>query len=293
MWFAIGFVWSGAHLPLRVQRSLGALTGWLCYYVLRKRRTITETNIRLCFPERTASEQKALIKESFISNGIGLFEAATAWFRNPESLRQLTSVHGYENIEKALGKGSGVILLGGHFSTLDLGGALISLFIDADVMQRDHNHPLLNAVMTRSRQKFYGTTLGRKDVRGMLRCLKANRIVWYATDQDYGRKNSVFAPFFGVPAATITTTARMAKSSNATVVPFSHFRRKGKLGYDIYFHPPLKDFPTGDELADATRLNSVLEQEIRKHPEQYLWMHRRFKTPVESGALNPYNQRRG
>ncbi len=288
-WIAIVFLWCVSYLPLRLQRWLGVSIGWVSYYLMKKRRHITSVNIQLCFPELSPYEQNALIKSTFLSNGIGIFESVTGWFRDPEALRSLTQVHGYEHIEAAKSKGAGVILLGGHYSTLDLGGALVSLFIDADVMQRDHNNPLFNAVMTRSRLKHYEKALDRKDVRGMLRCLKENRIVWYATDQDYGRKNSLFVPFFGVPAATISTTARIAKSSGAAVVPFSHFRREGQLGYDIYFHPPLTQFPTDDLLADTTRLNRLLEREIRKHPDQYLWMHRRFKTTVEPESPSPYN----
>ena len=277
-WLALGFVWLIAQLPMRLQQILGATIGQLAYLLLKRRRQIAETNLRLCFPELDAPTLRALVKKTFRSNGIGLFEAATGWFRNPESLRRVTHVHGLEHLDTALAAGRGVLLLGGHFSTLDLGGSLISLYIDADVTQRPHNNPLFNEVMTRSREQRYGVALGRKDLRGLLRRLKENRTVWYAPDQDYGRRNSVFAPFFGVPTATITATARIARSSGCKVVPFSHFRREGEVGYDIYFQPALADFPSGDDMADASRVNLVLEQEIRRHPDQYLWMHRRFKT---------------
>ena len=148
-------------------------------------------------------------------------------------------------------------------------------------MQRDHNNPLMNAIMTRARERRYGTVLGARDLRGLFRSLKKNHTVWYATDQDYGRKDIVFAPFFGVDAGTITATSRIAERSGCMVVPFSHFRRQGRPGYDIYFHPALENFPGGDDLQDATRINGIIEREIRRAPDQYLWMHRRFKTRPE------------
>lgn len=290
-WCMVALVRVLALLPLRVQKWLGQLLGLLGYLFWTKRKRIAQINIRMCFPNLTTKEQARLVRATFVSNGIGLMETVSGWFRDPEELRQLTHVHGHEHIEKALSQGKGVILLGGQYSTLELGGALISLFLkNADILQRAHKNPLYNAVMTRSRRRYYGV-LDRKDLRGMLRSLKANRVVWYAVDQDNGRKNSVFAPFFGIPAATLTSTARIARKTGAIVIPFSHFRRAG-LGYDIYFHAPVADFPSDDEVKNATRLNKILETEIRRHPEQYLWTHRRFKTPPTPNTLNPYHELR-
>ncbi|PVY70352.1 KDO2-lipid IV(A) lauroyltransferase [Tamilnaduibacter salinus] len=277
-WFYLALMFCLAHLPLRVQWWLGKGIGEIAYRTMAKRRHITSTNIRACFPEKSPAQQRALVRQSYHANGIGIMEIGLAWFRKPERFRPITEVHGLEHYENALKAGNGILLLGGHYSTLDLGGSLISLVIDADVMQRDHNNPLVNAVMTRARERRYGTVLASKDLRGLFRCLKANRPVWYATDQDYGRKAAVFAPFFGIPAASITTTSRIAERTGCAVVPFSHFRRDGAPGYDIYFHPPLANFPSGDDEVDAGRVNAAIEQEIRRHPDQYLWMHRRFKT---------------
>ena len=164
-------------------------------------------------------------------------------------------------------------------------------FIEADVMQRDHNNPLMNAVMTRARERRYGNVLGAKDLRGLFRSLKKNRAVWYATDQDYGRKDIVFAPFFGIPAGTITATSRIAERSGCKVVPFSHFRRDDGPGYDIYFHPALESFPSGDDLQDATLINQTIEREVRRAPDQYLWMHRRFKTRPDENDPGFYKRR--
>jgi len=277
-WLGIGFMWLMAQLPIRVQWWLGKLIGELAYRLVARRRHITEVNIRLCFPELSAAEQQALVRKAFHSNGIGIMELGLAWFRNPRQFASITQVHGLEHVDAALARGKGILLLGGHYSTLDLGGSLVTEHIDADVMQRDHNNPLINAVMTRARERRYGMALGSRDLRGLLRQLKQNRIVWYATDQDYGRKGIVFAPFFNIPTGSITATSRIAERSGCAVVPFSHFRREDKPGYDIYFQAPLENFPSGDDLADATLVNQTIEREIRRHPDQYLWMHRRFKT---------------
>lgn len=277
-WLGLALMWLVAHLPLRWQWQIGKLTGELAWRFLPRRRHITLTNIRACFPELSPEEQEALARKSFHSNGIGMMEVALGWFRDMADLRDITRVHGLDHLDRALAGGKGVLLVGGHYSTLEMGGSLATQVMDADVMQRDHNNPLMNAVMTRSRGRRYGAVLDSKDLRGLLKRLRENRAVWYATDQDYGRKGIVFAPFFGIATGTITATSRIAERSGCAVMPFSHFRREGRPGYDIYFHPALEDFPSGDELADATRINKTIEDEIRRQPDQYLWMHRRFKT---------------
>jgi len=287
-WLGIGLMWLIAQLPIRLQWWLGRIVGLLAWKVAKRRRHITEVNIRLCFPELTEQQQAALVRNTFIANGIGILELGIAWFRDPAKLTGITSIHGLEHLERALEAGRGVLLLGGHYSTLDLGGSLVTEYIEADVMQRDHNNPLMNAVMTRARGRRYGNVLGAGDLRGLFRSLKKNRAVWYATDQDYGRKDIVFAPFFGIPAGTIIATSRIAERSGCKVVPFSHFRREDQPGYDIYFHEPLGNFPSGDDMEDATRINATIEQEIRKAPDQYLWMHRRFKTRPNANDPSVY-----
>ncbi len=291
-WMAMALMWLMAQLPIRVQWWLGSGLGRLVWRVGGSRRRITETNIRLCFPQLTEQQQSALVKQSFIANGIGVMEIGVAWFRNPSQFNAITTVRGLEHFHQALEHGKGVLLLGGHYSTLELGGRLAVESIEAAIMQRDHNNPLVNAVMTRARERRYSSVYGARDLRGLLRSLKQNLAVWYATDQDYGRKDIVFAPFFGVPAGTITATSRIAERSGCKVVPLSHFRRRGKPGYDIYFHPALENFPSGDDLVDATVINKIIEQEIKRAPDQYLWMHRRFKTRPDKDDPGFYGDKR-
>jgi len=309
IWLLLGLGQFIAWLPLRVQQMIGVVLGRLAYLLMKRRRKIAERNITLCFPLKSPLEQQQLVKNSFRSNGMGVIEALRSWYRDPETLRSTTDYRGHEHIKQALAKGKGVILLGGHYSTLDLAGGLTTLFFEADVLQRDHSNPLFNAFVTRSRLRLYQTVLDKFDLRGMLRCLKRNRIVWYATDQDYGHNNTVFAPFFGQECATLVSTMKIAKSSGAAVLPFSHFRNEQTGRYEIVVHEALENFPSdgfsGDRFSDsdlsdsgcpkssleldAERLNMILVREIRKAPEQYLWMHRRFKTQRKQGTGTIYD----
>ncbi len=276
-WLGISCLWLIAQIPLKIQVWLGKGFGILAYHLIGNRRHIAEVNIRLCFPELNPEQQKALVKKAFQSNAIGFFEAASAWFSDNERFRPITQAQGLEHLRQAQAQGKGVILLGGHYSTLDLGGALFNLFSKAASMQRDHDNPLFNLVMTRRRLRFCESLLSKDDLRGLIKLLRQGRTIWYATDQDYGKRGSVWAPFFNVPAATITATARIAAKTGAAVVPFSHFRND-QGGYDVYFGQTLAGYPSGDDEHDAATTNKIIENEIRRHPDQYLWMHKRFKS---------------
>ena len=184
----------------------------------------------------------------------------------------------------AQAQGKGVLVIGIHFSTLDLGGALHSLFFPADVVYRPHNNPLFERFMTRARSRIFGQAIDRHDLRGAVRRIKAGHTVWYSPDQDFGRDVSVFAPLFGQQAATIRLTAKLARMTGAPVVPMMFHRNPDNATYTIESLPALENFPSDDEVADATKVNQFIEQAIRKHPEQYLWLHRRFKTRPEGDS---------
>ena len=285
-WLGIAGMWVLGNLPFWAQSGLARLLGQLSYKLAKKRRHIAEVNIRLCFPELNAQQQQELVKKVFVSNSMGFIETCSCWLSSTRRQQRNTIVHGIEHVEQA--GDNGILLLGGHYSILDLAGALIAPHLrNLDTVQREHNNPLLNAVQTQSRRGFVDETISRNDMRSVIRNLKNGRIVWYAPDQDYGRKSAVFAPFFGVPAATIVGTARIAKSTGAAVIPISYFREPDGH-YHIYFSAPLSDFPSGDDVADATRVNRIIETEIRRDPAQYLWLHRRFKTRPTKGEPKLY-----
>ncbi|PSL13917.1 KDO2-lipid IV(A) lauroyltransferase [Marinobacterium halophilum] len=274
------------RLPWRWQIRLGRILGRGLYLLNGKRRHVTRTNIRLCFPELSDTEQEQMVKAVFANNGIGIFETAMAWWTPRKCLRNHVTLKGREHLDAALQQKNGVILLGAHFSTLDLGGLLFSEFYPVDAMYRRHNNPLMEQIITRGRNRFFDMTIERSDIRSVIKGLRQNHIIWYAPDQDFGSKQSVYAPFFGIPAATITATTRMVKLNKSPILMLAQHRLPDDSGYELELFPVITPFPTGDEAADAARINAEIERAIRKDPAQYMWVHRRFKThPKGKGYL--------
>jgi KDO2-lipid IV(A) lauroyltransferase len=281
-------MWSIVQLPYSLQLKMGRALGIASYYFARSRRHICAVNLKLCFPELSALEHRRLVKKTFISNGIGLIETAMAWFGDPETYRPMIKVSGLENLDLALSQGKGVLLVCPHFSTLDFGGLMTSLYQRMDVTYRPNKNPLFDAVMMNGRRRLYNQVLDRKNVRGAMRSLKSGHILWYAPDQDYGARHSVFVPFFNNQAATITATSRFARANDSPVIFCSHYRNEDDSGYHLYFSKPLENYPSEDEEADAATINRMVEAAIRKQPDQYMWLHKRFKTQAAGKAARPY-----
>ncbi len=287
VWLLIALAWAAAWLPHAWRLRLGAGLGRLSYLLARRRRHVCEVNLQVCFPELDREARRRLVRRTFVSNGIGLLEIAIAWFREPRHLRSRVSIEGLENLRAAVAKGRGVLLVAAHFTTLEIGGFLLSAHHPMAITYRAHENPLFDAVMFNRRRRRYPRVIERRDARGTLRALRDGQVVWYAPDQDYGARRAVFAPFFGVNAATITATSRFARSNDSPVLLFSHYRRADNSGYHLRIGPELSDFPSGDEYADAVRINALVEAAVREQPDQYLWLHRRFKTrPI--GITGPY-----
>lgn len=287
-WVGLGMMWLLAHLPFSWQMRTGQLLGWLSYIFARERRHVTWTNLSLCFPELDEQARRRLLRETFLSNGMGAMEVAISWCRDPENFRSRVRVTGLEHLQAAKAQGRGVLLLCCHFSTLEMGGTLFTLFEEMDVTYRENRNPLFNAVMTNGRKRHFPNVIERKNVREIYRSLQQGHILWYAPDQDYGAKISVFVPFFGVEAATIRATSRLAAANNSVVIFYSHYRDVDNQGYSLDFSAPVEGYPSGDEEADAIRINGIIEAAIRKHPAQYLWMHKRFKTQRAGKSASPY-----
>ena len=277
-WLVIGVLHLGAWLPWKLKIAAGKGLGHLAYHLARERRHFTEVNIRLAFSEKSPAEQKQLVKDSFLANGIGILEVATSLVRDVSFMQDRVTFKGREYMEEARAKGKGVLVLGVHFSVLDFGGALHGLFYPGDAIYKPHKNPVFNRFIQKGREKHYQQLIAQKDLKGLVRRIRQGHAVWYSPDQDFGRKVSVFAPFFGVEAASITMTARIARMTGAPVLPLRMHRNPDNYTYTLEYLPPLEDFPSGDDVADATRVNEIIEKMIRVHPEQYLWMHRRFKT---------------
>lgn len=283
--FVIALARAVTALPVDVALRIGGVLGAVGYRIARRRRHIAETNIALCFPELEPPARAALVRRTFRATGIALIETAMTWLRPVVPLRPRAHFCGLELLRA--GDGRGVLLIGAHFSTLDLAGALLALEAPVDAIYRPHANPLLQQLMADARTRAMGGAIERSDTRTIVRRLRAGRTVWYAADQDFGRRHSVFAPFFGVPAATITAGGRLARAGNARVLFLSHFRTEEPFAWHIRIQPCPDGYPSGDDVADAAALNRLIEHEIRRDPAQYLWLHRRFKTRPE-GEARPY-----
>lgn len=277
-WLGLGFLRLYSTLPLPALRIMGNVLGTLLYYLPLSQRRIATINIRLCFPELTPAEQRQRTRASLRAVSIGLFESALAWWGSHQRLQKLHRIEGLEYLRAAQKTGKGILLLGGHYTTLELGGRLISLYVDGIGIYKPAHNKLFEAVMAHARRKVFADLIPSKNMRKIIRSLKQGKTCWYAPDQDFGRQGSVFTSFMGVPAASLTITARMAQLSGAVVLPFSSRRLPGSQGYVISLQAPLDHFPSGDDLTDTTRVNQTIEEGIRRAPEQYLWVHRRFKT---------------
>ncbi len=287
MWTGLGLLWLGSRLPYGVQMALGRRLGDLSRLLLPARRRVVETNLRLAFPELGPAGRRRLLAEHFRAAGMALFEGALAWWAPQARLQGLLKeVEGEEHLEAAMAAGRGVLLLGGHYTTLEIAGPLVLTLCPVVPTYKPARNPLFEAVMRRARERRFPALLPSRDMRAIIRTLRAGGVVWYAPDQDFGRRNAVFAPFMGVPAATLTLTARLARTSGATVIKLWH-ERLPEGGYRLRFSPPWEGYPSGDEEADATRYNRAVEEQVHRTPEQYLWLHRRYKTRP-AGEPNPY-----
>lgn len=273
------------YLPAKLQYHLGMLLGHIMQPFMRSRAKVVRRNLELCFPEKSEEKREELVKKILNNAGMMMIETAISWWASDKQLHSRVTYDGLEHLEAAKQKGKGVILLTGHFTSMEIGGRLIMLQTPAYVMFRHLKNPLFNAVMMRSRKYHSEGIVMRDDVRAMLRALRKNKVVWYAPDQDFGPRNSIFAKFFGVTAATIPATARMVKMTGAEVVPFVP-RRNSDGSYHIQIFPAWDTYPSGDDVVDAQRINDWIESQVRLMPEQYFWLHRRFKTqPDGKGRL--------
>ena len=291
LWLGLGLLWLVTLLPYRVLLRLGRGLGALMYRLATSRRKIVELNLQLCFPQISALERQRMVKENFASTGMTFFEMAISWWWPVARLRRLGMVEGVEHLQQAETEGQGVILMALHFTTLELGGALLAVQRGMYGMYRAHKNPVFDYVQRRGREQRLLGVVERDDVRGMLKLLRAGGVVWYAPDQDYGAQRSVFVPLFGVPAATVTATSKFARMGRARVIPFTQQRLPNGQGYRVIVHPALADFPSDSEEADCLRINQWIEQAINVCPEQYLWAHRRFKTRPP-GEAKLYKKRR-
>ena len=265
-------------LPYPALLSLASAGGAILRYLPLRYRDIARRNIELCLPELPAAERERLLNDHFKSLAMGLFEMALAWWASNERIAKLTRVEGMEHLTAAFAKGHGAILLTAHFTTLEMSGVIIVPRAPIHILYRPTKNELLSWILHRNRSRRSGhAAIPRDDIRAMIGALRRNESVWYAPDQAYRKKGAEMVPFFGIPAATNTATSRLAQMTRTVVLPYFARRLPGRNGYLAQIHPPLEDFPSDSPARDAERFNRLIEAQIRLAPEQYLWIHRRFK----------------
>lgn len=273
-----------ARLPWGLQRWLGAGVGWLALRLLPDRREAARANLALCMPELDDTQRDALLQANFRDVGIGLFEFARAWWGDATPMRRSARIEGLEILQALQAEGRGVLLVSGHFMTLEMCGRLLCDHFDLAGMYRRHRSPVMEWAVLSGRLGYASAMFGNGDTRAAIRHLKRGGFLWYAPDQDMRGKDTVFAPFFGIPAATITATHQFSRLTGCAVVPFFHKRTHHRHEGDRYvlrIGQPLVPFPTEDAVADTSAVNAAIEDMVREAPSQYLWLHRRFKRQPE------------
>lgn len=277
-WLLYGLLRAVVYLPYAGQRLLGSVLGTALRVSSARRRRIAQLNVARCLPQLNAHAQRTLVKKHFHALGLSFLETADAYWMPRARLRSLVEFSGLEHLQAALELQRGVLLLTAHFTTLEIGGAFIRFEVPRlRAVYRPNRNALLDALIKQGRERVAERAIPRHNVREILKSLKDRIPVWYAPDQGYRGAQSAMISFFGHPAPTTTATSRLARASGAPVLPFFAERLPRGRGYRLWIEPMLADFPTDDPVADTERLHRVLEKQILRAPEQYLWSHDRFK----------------
>jgi KDO2-lipid IV(A) lauroyltransferase len=277
-WLVVGLLWPFSLLPLPMVWLLGSALGQAMYFMHARGRRIAHRNIALCFPALAAAARARLVRRHYRALGQAAVGIGFAWWSSAHRLLKAVHVRDRAHYDRALAAGRPVILLAPHFLALDLGGLRLVQERPLISMYKQARNALIDRLMRRQRQRFGGLLVERDaSLRPLIRHLRAHEPFYYLPDQDPGRRGSVFAPFFGIPTATVTALSRIAKLADAVVIPCFTKQLPYGRGYEVIFHPPLDNFPSGDELLDATRMNQAIEAGVREMPEQYMWTYKRFK----------------
>ncbi|WP_442792670.1 LpxL/LpxP family Kdo(2)-lipid IV(A) lauroyl/palmitoleoyl acyltransferase [Pseudoalteromonas sp. T1lg75] len=288
-WLSVFLLYTLSWLPQSWQLALGRALGRLVYRLMKKRRKIAEVNIALCYPDLNAEQRAELVLKNMENTGMAIFESAMAWWWPDWRIKRIFgSVTGLEHVDAAQQQGQGVLLLVPHMLHLEMASRIMGVKRRGIGFYRPHNNALMDYFTTKGRLRSNEYLVGKRDVKSLLKALKDKKFCYYLPDQDYGRKRSVFAPFFAVPdAASTTGTLIFAASKYCQTLSIST-RRDEQGKYHLAVQPALENFPSGDEVADVTQVNKRMEQAINMAPEQYMWLHRRFKTRPDKNAPSYY-----
>ncbi len=287
-WLLIGLGWTVARWPLWLQQRIGPGLGWLLFHTARSRRRVAASNLALCFPDLSETERAALLRRNFTALGLGLFEFLRAWWGRLPAPEEC-DLSGLEHLEAARAGGRGVILVSAHFTTLEICMRMLCQHIPLAGMYRPHEQPAMEWAVRRGRLRHAVAMFSREELRPALRHLKQGGLLWFAPDQETRRGDSVFVPFFGQLAWSLTSTHQLARLSGAAVLPLFH-ERLASGRYRIQVLPMLEDFPSADATCDTARVMAALEALIRRCPGQYLWLHQRFKRQPDGSRRQYPNQ---
>ncbi len=278
-WFGLALLRAIALLPLPVIALFGYGLGMLLYVLHVSRRRIVRINIGRCFPELHPRAQARLVRRHFRALGRAFLDIGVAWWGSARRLQRVVHWVGREHHERAFAAKRNVIFLVPHFVGIEIGGIRLSIDLPAVDIFRHPDNKLIGAVMQRARTRFQGRLI--EHVRGLVPVIRQVNVgypLYYLPDQDPGRRSASFVPFFGIPTATFNVLGRLAEMTNAVVIPCFVRQLPYGAGYEIVMRPPFDDFPSGDVIADTTRMNREIETAAREWPEQYFWVHKRFKT---------------
>ena len=272
-----GFMWLVHFLPFRAVAAIGAALGALLFWLIPERRRVTRINLAKCFPHLSHEEREALARAHFRAFVRSFVDHGVLWWSPPERVEKFVGLEGLEHLQALAGQR--IVLFAPHFLGLDAGGIRLSKqWPGMASMYSRQKDPLFDRLLHRGRLRFGGQIYPRQaGIRKILRAVRAGEAFYYLPDMDFGPKASVFVPFFGVPAATTVGLSYIVRSTGAHVVPcVTRMLPDGR--YVARLYPAWTAFPSGDDTADARRMLAFIEERVREMPEQYLWMHKRFKT---------------
>jgi len=277
---AVFLLWLLHGLPLPLLAAIGRGLGWALFRVAGRRRRIVETNLSLCFPELDDTQRRRLAQAHFQVLARSMLERGMLWWSRPERLQRLIRVEGAETIRELLDAGRPIMLLAAHFVGLDAGGVGIAMRYDCAGLYAEQSSKVFNRLLYQGRKRFGDQLLLSRDenLRTIVRAMKTGRPFYYLPDVNFRTRDSIFVPFFGVPAATVSGLSRLSKLTGAAVVPCATRMLPGGQGYVVEVGRAWENYPTDDIEADTRRMNSWIEEVVRTMPEQYYWVHRRFKT---------------
>ncbi len=280
-YLGLGVMWCLAQLPYPVLIKIGQALGVLLMKLLKSRVKVSRKNIQACFPDLSASEQEALVKSSFQALAIGLMETCMCWYASEKRFQKICRIEGSNIIGDLLKQGKGVVLLGFHQTSLEIGTTMASILGPFSAMYKPSKNPVFEWAMCKGRGRHDGEMIPRDDVRRAIKRLRSGGIFWCAIDQNNASKESPFVPFFNTPARTVTAVSRYAQMGRAVVVPITQIRDLKNKQITVKIHPPLNDIPSGDDYQDALQINQFLERWLQQYPEDYMWLHKRFRSQPE------------